>query len=279
MKNTIVALLLALGVSLPASAAIVLQEQFDYGSLTQGASINGQTGGTGWSAGWGAGSSAYQTAGLSYSSSTVALTYSATGGAVATQSNANVIRAFATSAPPTAGSTYWGAFLFNFNGVAPVNGATRAVFWSAGSNNGMSVEFTNDGAGGGRVAARAASGTAGSVVTSTTTFDFSTSATNLIIFRSVWSDTAGGDSMTLWLNPTDVSSVAALGAGSSVSGDFGSAATPNIYLRANNSTSPWIFDEFALGTALSDVAAVVPEPTAAILSALPLAGCLLRRRR
>lgn len=189
--------------------------------------------------------------------------------------NSNAYRSWDTATLPTGDATYWGYFLFNFNGVNPNSNNTRVMLFSQNSSNqGMGVDFYTD-TGDGRLRAR------GNNTNSSGFMSFDESATHLVIFRLDWSSTAASDTISLWLNPADVSSVSALGtAGVAYSGDFTPGGTPGIYLRSfdNAAANVWTFDEFRMGTSFADLT-MVPEPSTYAMLLGGLAALAMLRAR
>ena len=102
-------------------------------------------------------------------------------------------------------------------------------------------------------------------------------ATNLMLLKFAFG-ADDDDSATLWINPADVSSETALGAGWTLSGhDF----SFNRLWTEDNASGGTTLDEFRLGNTLHDVV-VIPEPSALVLLAtgvLGLAFVAWRRRR
>lgn len=269
-------------------AGVLLQESFDYTSLGDTASLSGLgqntssiTSGTGWSGNWGA-NSKYESTGLVSSQLTGEL-----GGAANVTANSNFTRTFSATTipgPSTAanGTTYWGVFLFSFDqGENPTG--SRVMLWSTGSTAGVGVEFTRIGTTSTfDVKAAFGNGTTSPTFSSTASSAVNRDTTNLVVFRATFNST-DPDEFSIWLNPADVSSIAALGtATSSVSGTFTTGGTAGIYLRTNGTTNDWTFDEFTLGNSFSDLPfTAVPEPasTAVIAGALVLGAIAYRRRR
>jgi len=101
-------------------------------------------------------------------------------------------------------------------------------------------------------------------------------ATSLMLLKFTFG-ASDSDSVTLWINPADVSSEAALGAGWTLSGhDFAF----NRLWTEDNASGGTTYDEFRLGNTLGDV--VIPEPSTLVLLAtgvLGLAFVAWRRRR
>jgi len=97
-------------------------------------------------------------------------------------------------------------------------------------------------------------------------------AINLMLVKFAFG-ASDSDSVTLWINPADVSSEAALGAGTTLSGyDF---AFNRLWIEDSAGGGAATYDEFRLGDTLNDV--VIPEPGSFVLCLSGLALC--RRRR
>ena len=233
----------------PAGAALFLSESFNYTSLAQDASLDGQTGGTGWSAGWSA-NTAYDTAGLTNAF------VNSSGGAAHPTSTGGTDRPFDITGRTADGQVQWTSFLID------PSGSGRFLFFSGGSSSeGFGINFN---------ATTTSLRIAGS--------DGATSAnwgtgTNLVIMKSTWS--TGADlSVDLWLNPADVSSEGSLGAETLTGSGTSVAVNGGLFPRGNGT---FVFDEVRMGDSLSDVV-VVPEPSVAAL-VLVGSGLLLIRRK
>ena len=98
------------------------------------------------------------------------------------------------------------------------------------------------------------------------------------VMKLTYSDVAGGDSVQLWINPTNLGSELLSTNSVSLTGfDFLHNSARDFQLAAwTTATSSW--DEVRLGTAWSDVT-TVPEPTTWALLSLSLTGVMIFRRR
>ena len=102
------------------------------------------------------------------------------------------------------------------------------------------------------------------------------SGTRLVLGRLTFFDNNTDDIVDIWVDPTDVSSVAALGAPLATDAENIVAADQGSILRINGDNGPvFTIDEIRLGTELSDV--VIPEP--ASLALLGMGGLLMLRRQ
>lgn len=252
---------LVLGAASPAShAALLVYEGFNY---TAGSTVTGQTGGSGnWNGAW-AGSS-------SYIVSTPGLTYTG----LSTSGNA----AFDNTGP----------FQSNLRAYTGVNGSDGSVLWMSALVNAATLNndlrlygladngvLGGDGGagiyiGGGIVNTRIGFGSG----TSSLTYTLGT--TFLVVAKYEFSDTAGADKITLWVNPSLATTPTTGGA--SQSGNFSASwvTSPMMGFRGGNNWTGTV-DEIRLGTTFADV--VVPEPGAFSLACLGGLGLLLRSRR
>lgn len=106
--------------------------------------------------------------------------------------------------------------------------------------------------------------------------------TVLYVVKFELSATAASDSITFWVNPSDLSSEAGSGAGTTLSGlDFGADRMGVANFLSGSTGDGGKFDEVRLGTTFTDVTTAVPEPgsLAFIASGIVLLGMLRRSRR
>jgi hypothetical protein len=297
---------LALGVTLTsaASATVLLSESFNYPNDTT--SLAGANDGivapTGLTPS-GTWTPTYQTgSGLTFNTTGLSTSLiSGTGGA-ANVTNSTALggtgsgRTFDPSVVGTAnGTVYWGRILFSFGaglpgesiadptiGIGNTQGDAIRLFSNAG-NNGIGFEMFQSG---GSAFTRATIGNGGSSTTSRdngTAIEFSDSAVQLAVFKITFSD-AGNDQIDLWLNPISLASEVALGASQSVVSTTAVLHTTGsiVFRRDNNSSTPWVADEFVLGNSFADIAiaSAVPEPSSfAALAGLGVLGFVASRRR
>jgi len=244
----------------PTQAALILYEGFDYSPI--GTNVAGQSGGTGaWSGAWD----------TRVGTSTTGLTYSGlqtTGNALLAGNTFQNSRSWDTTGVGADGTSNW------FSGLVTVTsdtGQNRFLFSTGSSNEGFGFEAI--GSGGNYTIVARADGVNGSSASSAVTQN----VTSLVIGRIDWSD-SGNELVSIWVNPADFSSVAALGVATSTASDevdnFGQFYPRN----ANATAGQAIYDEIRLGTTLADVTPV-PEPSSLAFLASAGAGLFLLRRR
>ncbi|NLF38510.1 PQQ-binding-like beta-propeller repeat protein [bacterium] len=232
-------------------------------SAAPGAGINGSGGGAGWSSTWRAGAMDVFTNGLAFPG------WDACGAAMQVVSNAS--RTFNGAGSGADGATNWFSFLFQ----SPSPGHSIRWFSDGAAGSGVGVDLA--GTGGGTLfaalgATRAASGAGG----------IAGGATHLAIGRIAWSANAGGDSMSVWVDPNSWHSeeaVASSAAGTSaVQGDapaqFDGAAQVCI---GGGAGSALACDELRLGATLESVRPV-PEPAIAMAILVLVAATRAPRR-
>lgn len=241
------------------SAVLYAYEGFNY---TSGASVTGQNGGTGnWNGAWiGTASTAVVTPGLTY------LTLPTTSGAAnnpnqfSTQGNGR----FWTGLNSTAGSELWFSVLVNQTATGVnmrIYGLADAGVVNGGFNVGAGIELDA-----GNIYTRIANTQVATGLT------YTAGTTMLLVTRYTFSDTAGQDAMTLWVNPSLTGGVPT--GGSTQLGDFsaGWLSSPFVGFRGRYGT----LDEIRLGTQFGDV---VPEPGVLSLALVGGLGFLTPRKR
>lgn len=206
------------------------------------------------------------------------------------------------TSPPSisTGDTFWMAGLVQLIGDQNANGATNFNGFAYG---GFSSELTGNNSQGLRFGVEG-DGSEYDLVThhrtnnnasiSTVVMDgISPGDTHLVLMRvTVNTDLGGGgvlgnDNVSVWVDPNDVSSVAALGAATVSYEDFSTwnnQAFRCMGFRGSNITNGGVlFDELALGRELGDVVTAapnaVPEPTTGILMLLGIGGLAIQRCR
>lgn len=240
---------------------LIAYEGFDYSSsLSDGESIAGANGGTGWAEEWNVGISSadgsYKTEGLSSNH------LEKNGGSLLwATSDGGYGRAFdATiggSIDLSSGGTVWFSYLIRMdNGV---EASFRTLFFCdvANSAHGIGAEFTSNGHIMGRIT--------GDVGTSSTkSISFGEEAeTELVIGKIVYGGTTSGSttSIDLWLNPADYSDETALGTPDATFSKDGSELgthsfgnSTDMYLRFY--AVPTVIDEIRLGLGFEDITPV-----------------------
>jgi len=244
--------------ALPARAALIASDQFTDTEST----LAGNTGGTGWSAAWtGSGQTVVATS-LQYTDSNGAILPTA-GGAVNFGGNNTESFRVLTAGLGTDGTTIYMSFLAqitsgDYAGIALFNGTNEVFF--AGKPFGATNFGYEKGGGGDRVTA------ANSPVTSL----------SLLVYKIEFGagTTLGNERVSLFVNPTLGTEPTTI----SVSNNFPTFAFDRIRISSGLNAVTGQVDEFRMGTTYLDVAPV-PEPSAALLSALGVFGLAVRRRR
>lgn len=287
-KHTLLGATLALTLASSASAGLLVYEGFNYG-LADNAAI-------GTNSGWQ--QSASNTAGTSWQFDTTSLAVpftgatgaslpAAAGGALQIAGGSQT--GFDTPAWGTlsVSSTYWYSFTLNTYGsttgtpgsyTASPRGTFNIFANTINANNpqnGFGINIANGGA------LNAGSSTGGTAATGTI---IATGGVYSILGRLVV-DGAGAAVNTVWVNPTNVSSVISLGTGAST-GSASISANTTVAAFGGRSfgsgfSNGYRIDEIRVGTDLVDVvAAPIPEPSAfAALAGLGALGFVASRRR
>jgi len=134
------------------------------------------------------------------------------------------------------------------------------------------------------------------VTQSATPINYGTNVTHLVVGRVEFNNGAANvqnfnDTVTVWIDPTDVTSVAALGTPNLQTSAFELTSFHSIRLFSGNQAAAVDgapikvavsadFDEIRIGATLQDAITTVPEPTSLLLAAIGamLCGCGARRR-
>lgn len=266
----------------PASADLILEENFVYPDLLDGASLGGSAGGTGAWAGPHENAMAFAANGLNYSGL-------ATAGGAGVSSNWDPARPFDGTGLGDDGDVQWFSLLFQTSNPQ----SNQRVYWfskSTGSSNwGVGFDLNGDG---NAFAKGGDTYPSGKLSAGDSVGAFGDGQPHLAIGKIEWGQINPNDdnqtnvTLTVWFD-TDLNAIADRDnpteseLGSLVSQTSGSVAakfdgTAGIYLRANN--QPITYDELRLGETLADVTPV-PEPTTMALLGIGGLGALLRRRR
>jgi hypothetical protein len=132
----------------------------------------------------------------------------------------------------------------------------------------------------------------GGVVNAATPIPYGVGVTHLIIGKVEWNPT-GNETVTLWVDPTDVTSEAAAGTPYIVNNGFELTSFNSVRLFSGNEAAavgaphnhpikPPVsadYDEIRIGNSWANVTTIVPEPTGFVLSLVCLAGLASLRRR
>ena len=252
---TVAAAAMALPLSL--SAALSVYEPFS----TLG-TLNGQTGGTGFSGAWSAitGTSTVSAPGLTYSGLTVVGNRATTPAATATTQN----RGLSASIGGATGTTYISFLLRPDAAVSAANaefallGSVNSVYVgkaASGNTSNYLLDTTNSG---------------GTQNTSSTAFANGTAV--LMVLRADFVGGGGGDTFKLYINP---SNAAEPGSADATKSSYNVGTINTIQFTGNLGFS---FDELKIGSSYADV---VPEPGtyAAGIAVAGIVGMTWRRRR
>ncbi|WOO41237.1 PEP-CTERM sorting domain-containing protein [Rubellicoccus peritrichatus] len=290
---------LALIAALKASATLIAYDGFILGDgistgYTEGADIDGVGFGSG--DGWtGANATTYATSNTPLVASATALTYTTGAGQILTTSggsasgngtfgsrNGSTIRGVTYTVNDGESLwmsyliqygrledtlTYFGAGLRNGAGTPTANNGFAAIVNDSDVNNDIGVRYTNTNQ-------------------FTTDLDAPINDTMLVVMKWTYSD-GGNDPFSIWFNPNDISSEAALGAADLVNNSRNMNIAGDVILYrqkdATASSGFYIIDEVRLATTLADAAPFtpVPEPSTYALFGgfLGLATVALFRRK
>lgn len=247
--------------SLVASAAVIAVDDFSYPD----GNLAGNNGGSGWGAAWATLSGPQATV----ASGAATFTFASTGAFVASENSR------ALPATIGAGTTTW----IRINGQLTVNGFVSQSFGGIGlyADTTERALLGKDWPGANNWTIKAHNNFGGGTQVSSSTIPLTDGMADVWV-KIVNGPATNDDTMSLWVNPADFSSEAALGSAlASLSGrhlDFNT-----IRLRGGSSTTghtaTWTFDNLQI---TSDFASIVPEPSSALLGGLGLLA-LLRRRR
>lgn len=297
--------LLAAAVALPvvlawfstaADAAVVIEESFNY---TVGEDINGKNGGTGFNGAWAFTNGGDTSANAPFATGTVVngLSFGSlvtSGGALQltnrTSTGANASSANRQVAVNGPGDSIWSSYLVRMAQTPPVIGTVLDARYRNGSATGTTIlrngAVQNNATNNPGVAISGAGTAAATGLAADTTYlmiaNFTGSSTNSYTNATMWVLTetgfanflAGGGTLAA-LNANAFAT--ATNSGSAVSIDANSDYFDFFNFAGNVSTqTSVIYDEYRLGTALSDV---VPVPEPASLALIGIGGALVLGRR
>ena len=253
----------------PATAEIIIEEQFDYAA----GSLNGQNGGQGFSAAWQATSNLQITSpGLTYGA------LETSGNAITGFHSGSMKRLFDNTGLTGDGATYWFSMLFAAPGANVGHAPVVPSFFSDATGpyaqaSGFTVNFNPTSQTSLFMDVRIG----GSILAETTIpgTDYYSSS-QLVLGRITFSDTVSQDRLEVWLNPllNDTPGTPLL----NVTGNWVDPGINNsFYLNRYNDPDRSI-DEIRLGTTIADVLPV-PEPSTYALLLMTAAGALWMTRR
>jgi hypothetical protein len=264
-----------------ASAATLAYEGFDY---TAGTLLQGQTGGTGWTAGWTGADNAGTTA-ISPNFTYTGLTTTGLRGQV---QNDGLTRQLSTGTLGAPGTTVWFSFMGTLNSWL---GNPNMQIGLAFTNVGTQVMSLGQGNGGGNVAhsennswvlATALSNTTDQTILADAKVGGGNGGTSLDQFFVGKIDFGvSGSTVDIWVNPT-LGGAAPTGGTHITDSTFHAFTFDGILLNDSQGDGKPLFDEIRIGTDFASVQSnvggtAVPEP--ASLSLLGLAGLAMARRR
>lgn len=276
--------------SLPASAALVMHEAFNY---TAGEALHGQTGGTGLNGAWSAtepGSGGFTdtiVSGLSFG------TLATSGSAVQLASSGGGERFRRELGVSYAGVQYT-SFLLNVVSHDTNQSEATVLIGTADTNtNSSQYLFSGDGywtnKGGARISGTSAD-FGGSQITLNTSFLYlfktTSNATDQQVDGWLLSSAQFDYFKTGGLTEAELNSAGEGSGGTDVWGRLSTSksaalgAMTHIQLAADTgSPASSIYDELRIGGSLDDVTPVIPEPSTSLLAGLACMGLLVRRRR
>lgn len=250
---------------MPSSAALLVTEQFNYPAKTDGTTINGANGGTGWSGSWGnSGLDYYRTAGLTFPGDNV----NEAGGHVETRSFGSTDFRDLSSSYGADGTTLWLRFLIErdnldtegnngWAGISLFDGTSERLF--IGKRNAApfwGIERSGGGA------------TANSAVS------INNPGPAMMLVRL--SFLSGAETIDLWaLNAAAPENEGDLG---TASASISAANFGFNRMRIGSGNNVYNFDEIFMGQSYEDIfPGAIPEPST--LALVLVAGALLKRWR
>ena len=253
----------------PATAEIIIEEQFDYAA----GSLNGQNGGQGFSAAWQATSNLQITSpGLTYGA------LETSGNAITGLNSGSMMRLFDNTGLTGDGATYWFSMLFAAPEATQSTATSIPSFFANSTGpyaqaSGFAVSFNPQTRTNLYMDARIG----GSVRTTANVpgTDYYTGS-YLVLGRITFSDTANQDRLEVWLDPQLTGSP-----GTplfNVTGHWVDPGTNNSFFMNKYDAPDRSIDEIRLGTTIADVLPV-PEPSAYAFLLMTAAGALWMTRR
>lgn len=256
IRQTMLALLLSAVAMGPASAALIIYDGFDYNAGT----LAGANGGTGWTSPWTQSGTttvlSTVSPGLSYNQLQV------TGNAMSDTSTGAQLayRSYDTTGLMDDGNSVWFSVLYSVSGGgdSTIKFFANGTHASANYQTGVGIRIDNN------------SGIAADFGVASFTYKGFAHGSNahLIVGRISFSDTAGQDRITLWVDPDLTAGTPSDGAAfddkfGTVSAIWpeGQDAIGNEVVIRGGGSYVGIFDEIRLGTSFADVAPI-PEPAA-----------------
>jgi hypothetical protein len=207
------------------------------------------------------------------------------------------MRTWGSSVGTADGTVYWGRILIDFNDLLPgeVAASTSSTIgntqgdalrlFSNGGQHGIGFEMFQTSVETVPTAHIRATIGNGTARVNGTAVSFDHTQTQLLVFKITFDvgDTSD-DLLELWMNPASIADEVGLGVvSSSVTTTASTPAGAVVFRRDNGTATPWVADEFVLGTTFADIAlgtSTVPESsTFSLLAGLGTLAFVASRRR